>query len=170
MSLASTSRPGCGRRCLRASCAAPLASRLDGVQGPFEKIYFQDLLGQHPLELADLFPERGFARIRRRSVALPRLKLFPPRIQQPPTDAEFLREFYDVVALRQPVHGHLPKGLWKLAHAFLRHLPPPPWCQVCQFAVSQSRGSVHLELQVLQGAWIYVIRGLCTDLPFTNFR
>ena len=43
------------------ACSAPLASRLDSVQGPFEKIYFQDLLGQHPLELADLFPERGLA-------------------------------------------------------------------------------------------------------------
>jgi hypothetical protein len=33
-----------------------LAWRLDGVHGPFETIYFQDLLGQHPLESADLFP------------------------------------------------------------------------------------------------------------------
>ena len=41
--------------------AAPLASRLDVLQGPFEKIDFQHLLGQHPLELADLFPERGLA-------------------------------------------------------------------------------------------------------------
>ena len=62
--LASTSRPGSGRRCLRASCSAPLASRLDCVQGPFEKIHLQDLLGQHPLESADLFPERRLARIR----------------------------------------------------------------------------------------------------------
>jgi hypothetical protein len=37
MGLASTSRPGCGRPGLRASFSAPLASRLDGVQGPFEK-------------------------------------------------------------------------------------------------------------------------------------
>ena len=59
-------------------------------------------------------------------MALSRLKLFAPRIQQPPTDTELLRECYDVVALRQPVHGHLPKGLWKLAHTFLRHLPPLP--------------------------------------------
>ena len=131
---------------LRASCSAPLASRLDDIQGPFEKIYFQDLLGQHPLELADLFPEGGFARIHRRSVALPGSTV-PPRIQQPPTDAEFLREFYDVVALRQPIDSHLPKGLWKLAHAFLRHLPPPPWCQVCQFAVSLYRGSVQGEVR-----------------------
>ena len=43
--LASTSRPGCAHRCLRASLFAPLASRLVSVQGPFEKIYFQDLLG-----------------------------------------------------------------------------------------------------------------------------
>ena len=92
---------------------------------PLEKIYFQDLLGQHTLESTDLFPEGGLARIRRRSFAvLHRLKLLAPCIQQPPTDAEFLRECYDVVALRQPVHGHLPKGLWKLSHAFLGHLPP----------------------------------------------
>jgi hypothetical protein len=35
--LASTSRPGCERRCLRASLSAPLASRLDSVHGPFLK-------------------------------------------------------------------------------------------------------------------------------------
>ena len=37
---------------------------------------------------------------------------------------------FDVVALRQTVHGHLPKGLRKLAHAFLGHLPPPS-CAKC---------------------------------------
>jgi hypothetical protein len=131
MGFASTSRPGCGRRCLRAILSALLASRLDGVQGPFEKIYFQDLLGQHTLESAHLFPEGGLARILRRSfAALQRLKLLASGIQQSPMDTQFLRQLPDIVALSQPDHGHLPKGRWKLSHAFLRHLPPPP-CAKC---------------------------------------
>ena len=43
---------------------------------------------------------------------------------------EFLREFHEVLAMVQPVHGHLSKDLWKLAHAFLGHLSPPP-CAKC---------------------------------------
>src|SRR5713101_2242791 len=95
-----------------ASLAALLASRLDLLQGTCEKIHLQDLLGQHPLESADLFPERRLSRMRWRSfAALHRLQLLAPPIQQPSTDAEFLREFHNVLAVVQPVHGHLPKGL-----------------------------------------------------------
>ena len=62
--------------------------------------------------------------------ALHRLELLAPGIQQPSMDTQFLRQRHDVVALVQPVHGHLPKGLRKLAHAFLGHLPPPS-CVKC---------------------------------------
>lgn len=73
--------------------------------------------------------------------ALQRLKLLEQRIkQQPPTDAKFLREFHDVVTVRHPVHGHVPKDLCKIFQAFLSHLPPLT-CSMCQFAVSQSKGS-----------------------------
>ena len=51
-----------------------------------------------------------------------------------------------MLALIQPIHGHLPKGLRKLAHTFLGHLPLPFWSQVCQFVVSQSRGSVQFAV------------------------
>ena len=66
----------------------------------------------------------------------------PATIQQPPMHAQLLRKGDDVVALLQPLNG-VPAGTpletcphvsWPLA--------TPSWCQVCQFAVSQSRGSV----------------------------
>jgi hypothetical protein len=38
-----------------------LASSLDFLQGTFEKIYFQGLLGQGPLELVDLVAKSGLA-------------------------------------------------------------------------------------------------------------
>src|SRR4026207_1157322 len=55
---------------------------------------------------------------------------------------QFLRQRHNVVALLQAGDGVLLERLWKFAHTFLGHLPPPSWCPVCQFAVSQSRGSV----------------------------
>ena len=41
--------------------------------------------------------------------------------------SDLLRQGHDVLALIQSVHGHLPKGLRKLAHAFLGHRAPPPY-------------------------------------------
>lgn len=81
--------------------------------------------------MAQLFPERRLSRIRGWArTARGRLELLTPRIQQPPTDPEFLREFDDVLALIQSVHRHLPKGLRKLPHTFLGHLTPPSGASV----------------------------------------
>lgn len=101
------------------------------LQGPFEKIHLQDLLSQHSLELVDLLPERGLPRIFRRALATRCwLELLSPRIQQPPTDAEVLRQCHNGLALIQPVHCHLPKAFRKLPHTFLGHWPPPS-CAKC---------------------------------------
>ena len=56
---------------------------------------------------------------------LQRLELLAPGIEQPPMDPQLFRQLPDIVALIQPVHGHLAKGLWKFSHALLRHLSPP---------------------------------------------
>jgi hypothetical protein len=56
-------------------------SRLDFLQGTCEKIHFQDLLGQHPLQATHLVPQGRFPRGRWGAfVALQRLKLLAPRI------------------------------------------------------------------------------------------
>src|SRR4029077_7833687 len=154
--LASTSRPGSGRRCPRASLAALLASRLDLLQGTFEKIHLQDLLGQHQLESADLFPERRLSRIRWRCpTAVQRLQFLAPPIQQPSTDAECLCQLHDVLAVVQPFHGHLPKDPRKLTHAFLGHLPPPSCVKCanspCLNLGGQSRRPVELQSDVRHG-------------------
>src|SRR4029077_9974324 len=59
--LASTLRPGFGRRCLLARAFFPLASSLDFLQGTFEKIHLQRLVRQQPLQLGDLLAGGGFA-------------------------------------------------------------------------------------------------------------
>src|SRR5512134_4005754 len=81
--------------------------------------------------MANLFPKRRLSRIRGWArTARSRLELLAPGIQQAPTHPKLLRQGHDVLALIQSVHGHLPKGLRKLAHAFLGHLPPPS-CVKC---------------------------------------
>src|SRR6266446_5661671 len=59
--LASTLRPGFGRRCLLARASFPLASSLDFLQGTFEKIYLHRLVRQQPLQLVHFLAECGFA-------------------------------------------------------------------------------------------------------------
>src|SRR5262249_41948376 len=124
--LASTSRLGSDHRCPHTSFAGPLASRLDLVPGTFETIDFPDLRGSDALESADLVPERGLSRHPSGAFAAgQRLQLFAPPRQQPPTDAEFLRERDDVLARIQPSHGHVPDRLRKPCHALHHHLQRP---------------------------------------------
>ncbi len=59
------------------------------------------------------------------SPTLGRLELIAPPIQQPPMDPELSGELHDILALLEPIHGHLPERLRKLAHALFCHLPPP---------------------------------------------
>jgi hypothetical protein len=117
------------------SFSAPLASRLVGVQGPFEKSTSSTFSANTRFRW--LIWCRS---VDSREVAggpFHRLKLLAPRLQQPATDAELLRECHDVVTLLQPVHGHLSKGLWKLSHTFLRHLPPllVPRVPICSVSI-----------------------------------
>src|ERR1700685_1626981 len=57
---------GFRRSCRLATDPVPLASSLYFLQGTFEKIQLQGFLGQHSLEPANLFAERGFTRVLRR--------------------------------------------------------------------------------------------------------
>jgi hypothetical protein len=71
------------------------------VEGPFEKIYFQQLLHQYPLQTIHLVPQS------RRGLSLRSI------------GSSFSRQVcHDIVTLCQPVHGYLPKGFWILFHAF----------------------------------------------------
>src|SRR5262249_31763029 len=100
------------------------------------------------LQMANLFSKRGLPRSRRWSfAALQRLELLAPGIQQAPTDPEFLREGHDVVALVQPVDGHLPKGLRKFAPAFLGHLPPPS-CVKCAYSSCLNLGGQSISCTI----------------------
>src|SRR5437867_7740919 len=87
---------------------------------------------------------------------VPRLELLAPGIQQAPTHPELLRQCHDVLALIQSVHGHLPKGLRKLAHAFLGHLPPPS-CVKCANSPCLNLGGQSTAPQPRE-IWIWVCR------------
>jgi hypothetical protein len=126
------------RQSCRAAGVEPYVS-----QGTFEKIQLERLLRQGSLEAADLFAQGRLTRVPggRALATLRGLELIPPVIQQLSMHAQLLREGDDILTLLQPLYGVLPERLRKLAHASLGHLPPPLGVK-CQFAVSQSRGSV----------------------------
>src|SRR5262249_1982058 len=81
------------------------------------------------------------------------LKWTAPPIQQPPMDPELFGELHDILALLQPLHGHLPERLRIPPHSSFGHWPPPHLCPVCQFQVSQSRGSVHYFSSISPTFW-----------------
>jgi hypothetical protein len=78
------------------------------LQGTFEKIHPQGLLGQQSLELADLFAECRFARVLRRRFGadVNRVQLIAPFVQQPPMNAKFFRQRYDILATLQSLDCH----------------------------------------------------------------
>ena len=133
--LAKASLLGFRRRCPLATDAALLASSLDFLQGTFEKIQFQRLVRQHPLQLADFLPERGLTRVpRRRSSSLwPKgIQLIPPLVQKPPMYVKFLRQCHDVIAGLQSLHRHPAELLRIFRNSSLCHLqlPFPAKCAI----------------------------------------
>jgi hypothetical protein len=76
-----------------------LASSLYFLQGTFEKIHLQRLVGHKSLQSVDLSAQLTFAGVRRWWLAvLDRLQLIAPLVQQAPVYAEFLGERADVLA------------------------------------------------------------------------
>jgi hypothetical protein len=69
------------------------------LQGTFEKIRFQRLVGDQALQLTNLLPQLTLAGVRRWSIAvLDRLQLISPLVEQAPVNAQLLRECNDVLA------------------------------------------------------------------------
>ena len=106
--LARTSLPGSGRRCPLASSAALLASSLDFLQGTFEKIHFQRLFPQQPLQLLGLLTVGQFVRVRpsRLFSRLYQIEFSPPFVETPPGYPQFLRQVADVLAAFHALYCH----------------------------------------------------------------
>jgi hypothetical protein len=125
-----------------------LASSLDFLQGTFEKIHLQGLLGQQSLELTDLFAECGLARVLRRrfGAAVNRLQLIAPFVQQPPMNAQLLRQRYDVLATLQSLDRHSTEldritSLSSLCHLQFLPLQSVPYPSVSSEGVSPELGN-----------------------------
>jgi hypothetical protein len=103
-----TSLRGTARRCHRARVAAILASSLDFLQGTFEKIHFQSLLGQQPLKLFVLPPLEGRAGAwsRRLLSRLNDFKLPAPLVEVPPRHPQLPGKRFHIVAGAHPFNRH----------------------------------------------------------------
>src|SRR5439155_23440767 len=138
--LAKTSLPGFGRRCLRASNVLLLATSCDFLQGTFEKIYFQCLVGQHWLEPSHLVLKFFFPGFDRCSLISGRwIKLISPGVHQLALQPQFLRQLRDVVAPLHPLDHHPPKLHRMSPHSLSSHFAAP------FFLPSVSKSSVSIQ-------------------------
>ena len=117
-------RLGFLRRCLLASASALLTSRLDFLQGTFEKIQLQGLLNQQALQLVDFLAESGFRRFSgwRIPARIEGTKLIPLFVKKTTMYTKFLRQLHDVVAGSQPLDSHPAEFFRNPPHSSLCHL------------------------------------------------
>src|SRR5260221_2520856 len=106
--LAPTSLPGSGRRCLRASASFPPASRLDFVQGTFEKIQLQHLLRQGPLQPLYFLGQHCFPLSLGLRLSL-RVQPLSPSVQPPPIHSQLLGQRPRILPLLHPLHRNSPE-------------------------------------------------------------
>src|SRR5688572_1779733 len=144
--LAWASIPGFPRRRLLARSDVVLASSRDSLQGTFEKIDFQRLLCQQPLQFIDFllpFP----ALDSRRFPARVRFHPFTPLVQQRAINPQFLRKRRHIGAALEPLQS--------LGAQFLRVFPistrslfwnhfAVSFLPKCHRHLSQIRGSLHM--------------------------
>jgi hypothetical protein len=114
------------------------------LQGTFEKIHFQRLFHQHPLQLVDFLAQRGFTRVPsgRLLTGVKGFKLISPLVKKASMQTKFLRQCHDVLASFQSFDSHSTKFFRIPPHSSLSHLQFLS-CKVCLIRVSQVKGSVH---------------------------
>jgi len=121
--LASASLPGSGRRCRLARACAALATSLDFLQGTFEKIHLQHLVGKHSLQVPNLLAELPDRRLGPAAGGLRSLLLLPvPVIEHGSVDAQLLGQRRYATAILHPLQCLLAKRLRVFSSSPLAHL------------------------------------------------